>query len=91
MLGGNYLWSNCPGAIIRGQSSRGQISGGQYSAGAIIVEGNCPGVNDPVGNHPRGNCLGTIINSLISREHLLHLLLQKINICRPESSIKVID
>ena len=39
----NYLWSNCPGAIIRGQSSRGQLSGGQYSSGAIILGGNCPG------------------------------------------------
>ena len=39
----NYLWSNCPGAIIRGQSSRGQLSRGQYSSGAIILGGNCPG------------------------------------------------
>ena len=37
LAGGNYLWSNYPGPIIRGQSSRGQLSARQYSSGAIII------------------------------------------------------
>ena len=36
LSGGNYLWSNCPGAIIQGQSFRGQLSWALYSSGAII-------------------------------------------------------
>ena len=54
LSGGNYLWINCPGAIIRVQSSRGnylegniprgQLPGVQFSSAAIILRGNCPGV-----------------------------------------------
>ena len=56
--GSNYLWSNCPGAIIQDQSSREQLSWGQLSSGAIIreaifIRSNCLG-----GNHPGGNCPG---------------------------------
>ena len=45
---GNYLWGNCPGVIIRGQSSRGQLFGDRFSSeaiilGAIILGHNCPG------------------------------------------------
>ena len=63
LSGGNYLWSNSPGAIIRRQSSRGYLSGGQYSSGAIILGGNCsrgnhPGGNCPGGNFPRGQLFG---------------------------------
>ena len=54
LSGANYLWSNCPGAVIRGQSSRGQLSGGggEYSSetivwgtiiqGIIFLGSNCP-------------------------------------------------
>ena len=48
LSGGNYLWGNCPVAIIQGQ-----LSTGQFSSGAIILGGNCAG-----GNCPRGNYLG---------------------------------
>ena len=33
----NFLGGNCPGAIIREQSSRGGLSGGQISSGVIVL------------------------------------------------------
>ena len=53
----NYLWGNCPGAIIRGKSSKGAISRGEFSSGAIKLGGNCP----LEGNFPRGQLSGGII------------------------------
>ena len=35
LSGDNYLWGNCPGAIIRGQSSSGQLSGGNFPLGQL--------------------------------------------------------
>ena len=49
LSGGNYLWRNCPGAIIWGQLSRGNY------LGAIFCGGNCPEYNYPGKNFPRGN------------------------------------
>ena len=43
MSGGNYLWGNCPGAIIQGQLSWGaQYSSWAIVRGAIFLGGNCP-------------------------------------------------
>ena len=53
LSGGNYLWGNCPGAIIRAQLSRRQLS-----QGTIILGGNCPRGNCPGGNFPRGQLSG---------------------------------
>ena len=53
-MGGNYLWGNCPGAIIQEQSSRGQLSGRQFSSGAIVGEGG----NNPGGSFPRRQLSG---------------------------------
>ena len=58
LSGGNYLWTNCLGAIIRGLSSRDQLSGG---GGAIIL-----GSNFPHGAIFRGvNPMGAIIHGAI--------------------------
>ena len=77
LSGSNYLWGNCLGAIIQGQSSkgqlsaggnfpRGQLSGGQFSFGAIVLGGNCPGGNCLKGNYPGGN----FPRGLLSGHHL---------------------
>ena len=67
LSGGNYLWDNCPEAIILGQLSNGQLSGGQLSEravvgggetliqGTIFLGGSCPRDNQPGGNFPEGN------------------------------------
>ena len=71
LSGGNYLWSNCLGAIILGKSSRGHLSRRQYYSGAIILRGICPGHNYPGGNFPCGQSFsgatdqGTIIQGAI--------------------------
>ena len=49
LSGSNYLCSNCPRAIVRGQSIRGQVS----SVGGGGGGGNCPG-----GDFPRGQLSG---------------------------------
>ena len=52
LSGGNFLWSNCPGAIICGQSSRGTIFlGGNYPRGQLSG-----------GNFPRGQLSSGVIN-----------------------------
>ena len=65
---GSYLCSNCPGAIIRGQSSRGQLSRGNIPQGqlfseaivwgTIILGANCPEGSNPRGSHLGSSCPG---------------------------------
>ena len=70
---GNYLWGNCLGATVRGQSSRRQFSSGAIIqwliiCGAIFLRGNYPRREFFRGNNPELIVQGAIVRGPIIRE-----------------------